>query len=164
MTTPTRKLALRRPVRRAVLGTVGTVAGVVMFGALAGPAQASHHADTLSASSSPTASPTSSGSIPTCHLASLPKETTDTVKLIHSNGPFPYPGKDGSVFTNKEGALPSESANYYHEYTVKTPGASNRGTRRIVTGGTPLTSPPHYYYTGDHYKTYCEIDDAGKAS
>ncbi|AHI00715.1 hypothetical protein GCM10010174_45880 [Kutzneria viridogrisea] len=83
-------------------------------------------------------------------LSSLPKQATDTVKLIKQGGPFPYPGKDGSVFTNVEKVLPvCSSSSYYHEYTVITPGAPTRGTRRIVTG-----SAGEYFYTGDHYKTF----------
>ncbi len=98
--------------------------------------------------------------IGTCSLADLPPEATDTVDLIHSGGPFPYPSNDGVVFDNREGILPAQSTGYYHEYTVITPGAPTRGTRRIITGGTPLTDPPHYYYTGDHYATFCEVTDA----
>ncbi|MFC6704951.1 ribonuclease domain-containing protein [Flexivirga alba] len=52
------------------------------------------------------------------------------------------------------GHLPAESSSYYHEYTVITPGAPTRGTRWIITGGTPLTSPPNWYYTGDHYASF----------
>ncbi|GAA4530310.1 hypothetical protein GCM10023192_18580 [Amycolatopsis samaneae] len=85
-------------------------------------------------------------------LSSLPKQATDTYKLIQSGGPFPYPGKDGSVFTNREKVLPACASKYYHEYTVITPGSSNRGTRRIVSGA------HEYFYTGDHYKTFQVID------
>lgn len=105
---------------------------------------------------------TADAAISSCYLSSLPSQATDTVDLIHSGGPFPYPNNDGVVFSNREGILPSASSGYYHEYTVITPGSSTRGTRRIVTGGTPLTSPPHYYYTGDHYGSFCEIRDANR--
>ncbi|MBR7551253.1 hypothetical protein KC220_22185, partial [Mycobacterium tuberculosis] len=37
------------------------------------------------------------------------------------------------------------------EYTVDTPGAPTRGTRRIVTGGDP---PEAWYYTDDHYASF----------
>ena len=104
---------------------------------------------------------TADAAISSCYLSSLPSQATDTVDLIHDGGPFPYPNNDGVVFSNREGVLPSASSGYYHEYTVITPGSSTRGARRIVTGGTPLTSPPHYYYTGDHYGSFCEIRDAG---
>lgn len=95
--------------------------------------------------------------IPDCALSSLPTQAKDTADLIKQGGPFPYPNNDGVVFTNREGLLPAESSGYYHEYTVITPGAPTRGTRRIITGGTPLTSPPVWYYTGDHYSSFCKI-------
>ena len=89
-------------------------------------------------------------------LSSLPAEATTTYNLIQKGGPFPYPQNDGVVFTNREGILPSCSSSYYHEYTVPTPGSSNRGTRRIVTG-----SGGEYFYTGDHYATFQVIDVDG---
>ena len=101
-----------------------------------------------------------SAALPTCALSSLPAQATDTVDLIHQGGPFPYPRNDGVVFQNREGLLPAKASGYYHEYTVITPGASTRGTRRIITGGTPLTSPPNWYYTGDHYASFCIVTGA----
>jgi guanyl-specific ribonuclease Sa len=89
-------------------------------------------------------------------LSSLPAEATTTYNLILTNGPFPYPKNDGVVFTNREGILPSCASSYYHEYTVPTPGASNRGTRRIITG-----QGGEYFYTGDHYATFSVIDVNG---
>ncbi|MGV9802884.1 ribonuclease domain-containing protein [Mycobacterium sp. NPDC003449] len=93
----------------------------------------------------------------TCNLDGLPREAGQTVDLIQSDGPFPYPRNDGSVFGNFEGLLPKHERGYYREYTVPTPGAKNRGARRIVTGGKPATDPPEYYYTGDHYESFCLI-------
>ena len=101
-----------------------------------------------------------SAALPTCALSSLPAQATDTANLIHQGGPFPYPKNDGVVFQNREGILPAQAAGYYHEYTVPTPGSSTRGARRIVTGGTPLTSPPNWYYTGDHYASFCIVTGA----
>ena len=112
-------------------------------------------------SQSPHADTTSTG-MRACPLATLPSEAADTVGLIHSAGPFPYPRNDGVVFGNREGHLPDQSKGYYHEYTVITPGAQNRATRRIVTGGTPRTDPPEYFYTGDHYDSFCLVPDAGR--
>ncbi|WP_326955338.1 ribonuclease domain-containing protein [Amycolatopsis sp. NBC_01286] len=89
-------------------------------------------------------------------LSSLPAEATTTYNLIQKGGPFPYPQNDGVVFDNREGILPSCATSYYHEYTVPTPGASNRGTRRIVTG-----SGGEYFYTGDHYATFQVVDIGG---
>ena len=80
----------------------------------------------------------------------LPPEARDTLALIAHGGPFPH-SQDGVVFGNYEGLLPKQPRGYYHEYTVETPGARTRGTRRIITGGTP---PAVYYYTGDHYRSF----------
>jgi ribonuclease T1 len=95
--------------------------------------------------------------LPTVALSSLPSQATDTVRLVQKGGPFPYP-QDGTVFQNREGLLPAQSSSYYHEYTVKTPGSSDRGARRIITGGGSLTSPAHWYYTGDHYASFSQVD------
>lgn len=116
-----------------------------------------------SRSAAPPTSTTADG-LPVCPLATLPAEVADTVDDIRSNGPFPFPRNDGVVFGNREAHLPPEPKGYYHEYTVVTPGAENRSTRRIVTGGAPLTDPPHYYYSGDHYDSFCLVDDAGGRS
>lgn len=50
--------------------------------------------------------------------------------------------------------LPAHANGYYHEYTVKTPGSSTRGARRIVTG----QGADEDYYTADHYVTFDLID------
>jgi guanyl-specific ribonuclease Sa len=110
-------------------------------------------------SSGPTSSATSGS---TCPLATLPPEAADTVRLIHSSGPFPFPRNDGVVFGNREGHLPGQAKGYYHEYTVITPGARNRSTKRIITGGEPATNPPQYFYTDDHYDSFCVITGAGR--
>ncbi len=80
----------------------------------------------------------------------LPPEAHTTLDLIARGGPFPH-SQDGVVFGNYEHLLPEQPRGYYHEYTVETPGASTRGTRRIITGGTP---PETYYYTDDHYHSF----------
>ena len=98
----------------------------------------------------------------TCPVATLPHEVVDTLRVIHSNGPFPFPRDDGVVFSNREGHLPEQSRGYYHEYTVITPGSHSRSTRRIITGGAPLTNPGQYFYTGDHYGSFCLVTDAGR--
>ncbi|MFJ3303785.1 ribonuclease domain-containing protein [Streptomyces sp. NPDC086549] len=83
----------------------------------------------------------------------LPSQAYTTLRLIDQGGPFPY-SQDGTVFSNREGVLPSQSSGYYHEYTVKTPGSSTRGARRIVTG----EEYEEDYYTADHYATFDLID------
>ena len=98
---------------------------------------------------------------PACPIATLPQEVVDTVQRIHAGGPFPFPRTDGAVFTNREGHLPKQRRGYYHEYTVITPRAQDRSMRRIVTGGTPVADPTQYFYTGDHYDSFCLVTDAG---
>jgi len=75
------------------------------------------------------------------------------LRLIDAGGPFPH-RRDGVVFQNRERRLPAQARGYYHEYTVPTPGARDRGARRIVTGGNP---PAAFYYTDDHYSTFRRI-------
>jgi ribonuclease T1 len=83
--------------------------------------------------------------------AELPKEARATLALIKKGGPFPYQ-RDGVVFGNFERRLPSKERGYYKEYTVPTPGARDRGARRIIAGATG-----EYFYTRDHYKTFRRI-------
>ncbi|MDB5765626.1 MAG: hypothetical protein JWQ61_440 [Collimonas fungivorans] len=90
-------------------------------------------------------------------LGQLPQEAQATLVLIKQGGPFPY-AKDGVVFGNYEGMLPRQRRGYYHEFTVKTPRARNRGARRIIAGGNPQTSG-EYYYTDNHYQTFRRIQE-----
>lgn len=87
-------------------------------------------------------------------LAGLPPEAVATLALIERGGPYPY-RQDGTVFQNRERLLPQQARGYYREYTVPTPGASNRGARRWVTGGNP---PEVFYYTEDHYRSFRRIE------
>lgn len=89
--------------------------------------------------------------------ADLPQEARTTLMLIKQGGPFAY-DKDGIVFGNYEARLPRQKRGYYHEYTVKTPRARNRGVRRIIAGGEPKTSG-EYYYTDDHYESFRKIKE-----
>jgi ribonuclease T1 len=82
------------------------------------------------------------------NLSALPAQATDTVNLIKKGGPYPY-SQDGAVFGNREKLLPLCPSGYYHEYTVKTPGSSTRGARRIITG-----NAGEYFYTADHYASF----------
>jgi ribonuclease T1 len=111
-------------------------------------------------SAAPTAHPAAAqvacgntSSYPKVNLSSLPAQAATTVKLIKQGGPFPYPKNDGVVFRNDEHILPLCASGYYHEYTVPTPGASNRGARRMITG-----SAGEYFYTGDHYATFSLVN------
>lgn len=89
-------------------------------------------------------------------LAELPREAQQTEQLIRAGGPFPY-AKDGTTFGNRERQLPRRERGYYREYTVPTPGASNRGARRIVCGGAPPRQPEVCYYSDDHYASFRQI-------
>ncbi len=81
----------------------------------------------------------------------LPPEARQTLELVKKNGPFPYP-QDGSTFANREKRLPMRAQGYYREYTVKTPGARDRGPRRIVAG-----IGGEFYYSDDHYRSFWRI-------
>ena len=97
--------------------------------------------------------------LPEVRVAHLPREARHTLELIRRGGPFPF-RKDGTVFGNREQRLPARPRGYYREYTVPTPGARDRGARRIVAGEgrerDPATSG-EYYYTEDHYSTFRRI-------
>ena len=86
-------------------------------------------------------------------LADLPPEARHTLALIRAGGPFPY-AQDGGTFGNRERLLPRHERGYYREYTVGTPGARDRGARRIVTG-----SGGEFYYTADHYRSFQRIQE-----
>ncbi len=86
----------------------------------------------------------------------LPPEARDTLRLITQGGPFPHK-RDGVVFGNYEKLLPLRPRGHYHEYTVPTPGARNRGARRIVCGGEQRPSSATCYYTADHYRSFRKI-------
>ncbi len=89
--------------------------------------------------------------LPEVSAAELPEQARDTIALIRKGGPYPY-DRDGAVFGNFEKRLPLRSRGYYREYTVRTPGAGNRGARRIVAG-----KGGELYYTEDHYQTFRRI-------
>jgi len=91
----------------------------------------------------------------TVAVAQLPREAVNTLNLIAAGGPYPYE-KDGIVFGNHERLLPPHRRGYYHEYTVPTPRAHNRGARRIVCGG-PLRRTDNCYYSDDHYTSFNRI-------
>jgi ribonuclease T1 len=124
----------------AVLITVVTV----LLGAAALPAGAfGRGADDLAG-----------GGLPAITARELPAEARTVLALIERGGPFPYE-KDGSTFGNFERRLPLRERGYYREYTVPTPGARDRGARRIVAG-----RGGERYYTDDHYRTFRRIREA----
>lgn len=94
--------------------------------------------------------------LPTVELKAMPRQAQQTFALVLSGGPFPY-SKDGTVFGNRERLLPRKARGHYREYTVKTPGARNRGARRLVCGGQAPTQPEACYYTEDHYASFRRV-------
>ena len=98
---------------------------------------------------------TAPDALPEIAAADLPREGREVLALIRKGGPFAY-DRDGVVFGNREMLLPDQPKGYYHEYTVRTPGATTRGARRIICGG-PRTTPVACFYTSDHYRSFKRI-------
>ncbi|MFM6859834.1 MAG: ribonuclease domain-containing protein [Dolichospermum sp.] len=48
--------------------------------------------------------------------------------------------------------MPPQPRGYYKEYTVPTPGATDRGSRRLVMG-----QNGEIYYSCDHYNSFQEV-------
>lgn len=97
--------------------------------------------------------------IETVQAEALPGEALKTLALIRRGGPYPY-RKDGAAFGNFERRLPVRPRGYYREYTVPTPGARDRGARRIVAGqGTTgdVRTSGEYYFTDNHYRSFRKI-------
>ena len=92
-------------------------------------------------------------------VAELPPEGRRVLVAIHAGGPFVSP-RDGITFGNREGILPRRKRGYYAEYTVPTPGARNRGARRIIAGrgdSGDFRTSNEYFYTADHYQSFRRI-------
>lgn len=107
---------------------------------------------TETTSSAPTGDVDPESGLPWIAESELPPEALDTLKDIDNGGPYDFPGKDDTTFTNREGLLPDHESGYYREYTVITPGSDDRGARRIVTG-----QGGEFYYTDDHYSRFRRI-------
>ena len=90
---------------------------------------------------------------PTIAASELPREGRETLRLIHRGGPFPY-DRDGITFQNRERILPAQPRGYYAEYTVPTPGESDRGARRLVAG-----DDGDVYFTDDHYRSFRQVEE-----
>lgn len=137
----------RRRVSAALIGLLVLVAGG-WFGqqVLSGPASVDR----------PTAVASAAG-LQVRALSQLPPQATQVWQLIQEGGPFPY-RQDGTVFGNREGRLPQRQSGFYREYTVPTPGESDRGARRLVTGSPVTSDTAELYYTGDHYESFVVVD------
>jgi ribonuclease T1 len=95
------------------------------------------------------------GALGTVTKAQLPGEAAETLRLIAVGGPFPF-ADDGVLFRNSALLLPKHPRGYYHTYTVRTPGSTDRGQRRIVCGG-PRKQTSDCYYTDDYYASFKRI-------
>jgi ribonuclease T1 len=157
---------------RLVLGVVLTIVGFgLVIAAVAGPLRSaidlgspqpaglpSIALPTPSEAETSAAAPGSNGSqpgqsdLPLIAVSELPTEAKATLQLIEQGGPFPF-SRDGVVFGNREGVLPEQPPGYYREYTVITPGAPDRGSRRIIVG-----EAGDRYYTSDNYASFREIE------
>jgi guanyl-specific ribonuclease Sa len=140
-------VAYARTVTRASLQRLGAIVVIVVLGAVL----AWQRSGGDSATPEP---PRSEVPRPEARASGLPPEARETLERIERGGPFLY-RQDGVVFQNREGRLPSRPRGYYHEYTVPTPGESDRGARRIITGGEP---PREYFYTSDHYRSFRQLE------
>jgi ribonuclease T1 len=98
-----------------------------------------------------TSSHTPRSGLPAIAVGALPAQARSVLELIDRGGPYPY-AQDNTVFSNNEGRLPKRPAGYYREYTVVTPGAPTRGTRRLIVG-----RAGDIYYTSDHYDTFRQV-------
>jgi ribonuclease T1 len=87
--------------------------------------------------------------------AQLPAEAAETLRLIKAGGPFPF-RDDGVVFRNSAHLLSEQPHGYYRTYTVRTPGAKDRGQRRVVCGG-KRKQTSECYYTEDYYASFKRI-------
>lgn len=95
--------------------------------------------------------PANPSGLPTIKESELPAEARRTLGLIRAGGPYSY-SQDDRTFGNFERILPRQKSGYYREYTVPTPGESDRGARRIVAG-----AGGEKYYTQDHYDSFTFI-------
>jgi ribonuclease T1 len=101
--------------------------------------------------------PQAHGALAVVTKAQLPGEAAETLRLIKAGGPYPF-GEDGILFRNSATLLPQHPRGYYHTYTVRTPGATDRGLRRIVCGG-PRKQTGDCYYTEDYYASFKRISE-----
>ena len=149
--------------RAALIGGIMTALAlvvllIVLLSAGSTPNTAAPADSTRSApagSSTPTAGPSArepESGLVLVEVGSLPVQARQTIVLIERGGPYPY-AKDGSVFGNREGLLPSRPNGFYREYTVPTPGEDDRGPRRIVTGD----QDRQFFYTDDHYASFVQV-------
>lgn len=148
-----RRLAHRRRPAAAILRrlVLAIVAAFVAVLALAGCATSPGGTGTATSTAGAAATRTPRSGLPTVQVRDLPPQAAQTLALIDKGGPYPY-RQDDTVFGNLEGHLPKHPRGYYHEYTVPTPGSSDRGARRLIVG-----RDGDVYYTADHYDSFRQV-------
>ncbi|NUU33301.1 ribonuclease domain-containing protein [Arthrobacter sp. C9C5] len=117
-------------------------------GGRSGPAPSATVSQTPTSGRAPAAGVANPSRLPEIKASDLPAEARQTLALIARGGPYPY-SRDNVTFGNFERILPRKASGYYREFTVRTPGESDRGARRIVAG-----AAGEKYYTADHYETF----------
>ncbi|WP_141981099.1 ribonuclease domain-containing protein [Saccharothrix saharensis] len=70
-----------------------------------------------------------------------PSQGADTARPVRRGGPHPCP-RDNRTSDDREGVLPACSTGSCRECTVKAPGVSTRGARRVATGN--ATPEPYF--------------------
>jgi ribonuclease T1 len=88
-------------------------------------------------------------------LAELPPEARDTLERVRRGGPFRHE-KDGTVFGNRERALPARPRGYYTAVHRAHPGRPRPGGSSHRRRGDPRRDG-EYWYTDDHYRTFRRI-------
>lgn len=130
--------------------TTAPATGAAAASASASPAP-SRPAPSRPAQAAPAPAQNNPSALPAIRESQLPAEGRRVLALIRAGGPYRY-SQDDQAFGNFEGILPRRDRGYYREYTVPTPGESDRGARRIVAG-----ADGEKYYTGDHYESFSFI-------
>jgi guanyl-specific ribonuclease Sa len=87
-------------------------------------------------------------------LSTLPPEAATTWHLVEAGGPFPY-REDGAAFDNHAKVLPERPLGWYRQYTVPTPGAPDRGVRRLVVGQDTAA-----FWSADDSRSFVFVDVA----
>lgn len=157
-TAPTEPSAVAQATAPGVIATVTTPRFTPTVTTVSSGRPASAPTATVPAGGKPTPTQTPRGQpaavndgLPQIDFATLPPQAQETITLIDRGGPFPYE-RDGIAFGNRERLLPIRANGYYREYTVITPGSSDRGARRIIAG-----QSGELYYTDDHYESFKRV-------
>ena len=95
------------------------------------------------------------------------REINAAIERVRARDTSAFPHKDGTPYSNSPKDMdpnhmtspdPAQTLNAsgsYKEYTVKTPGVSGRGARRVVVDYVNRTA----YYSHDHYHSFIDVTD-----